>query len=90
MDDIFKAHHERTSPPFCPRRSVRLRLSIEMTPMRFWSDQGKSWVELRGFEPLTSSIGPEAALRPSGKLLRISYADTIHICAQRRVDASPV
>ena len=38
---IFKAHHELTSPPFCPPGSVRLRLSIEMRPMGFWPDQGK-------------------------------------------------
>ena len=27
-----------------------------MTPVRFWPDQGKQFVELRGFEPLTSSM----------------------------------
>jgi hypothetical protein len=41
MDDIFKAHHEVAEPPVLPPRPVKIRLSTEMTPVRFRLDQGK-------------------------------------------------
>src|SRR5829696_9395443 len=44
------------SPPFCPPHPRRTKQKPKRTPMRFGADQEKEWVELRGLEPLTSSM----------------------------------